>query len=141
MKTRETPLMVILLCAACASHHLPPKELLEADIEAMQEAVAAKISDAPRAARLNSSISELRQQLLAFQAECDRFQYDLLVLNARPDATRAQLEARIEQLDKQRAATRTRVFEVHSAMLAATTPEEWKGLFPYERALLTDSGH
>jgi len=134
-------LVVTLLCAACANHRLPPKELVEADIEAMQEAVAAKIPDAQRAARLNMSISQLRQQLLTFQAERDRFQFDLLELNGRPDATRPQLEARIEQFDEQRVATRARVFELHSEMLAASTAEEWKALFPYERAVLTDSEH
>ena len=40
---------------ACASHHLPPKEILEANLEAMQEAVSAKVPDAQRAARLNQS--------------------------------------------------------------------------------------
>jgi hypothetical protein len=76
--------------------------------------------------------------LLSFRAVRDRFQSDVLALNARPDVTRPELEARIAQFDKQRVAIRTRVFELHSELIAATTPKEWKGLFPYERAVLTE---
>ena len=138
MNTLRTLLIAMLLCAACASHHLPPKELLQANLEAMQEAVTAKVPDTQRAARLNKSINDLGQQLLSFRAVRDRFQSDVLALNARPDVIRGELEARIAQFDKQRVAIRTRVFELHSELIAATTPEEWKGLFPYERAVLTE---
>jgi len=131
--------IAMLLCAACASHHqLPPKELLEADLEAMQEAVSARVPDAQRVARLNKSINDLGQQLLSFQGVRDRFQSDMLILNARPDVTRSELEARIGQFDKERTALRARVFELHSELIASTTAEEWKKLFPYERAVLTD---
>jgi hypothetical protein len=126
------------MCAACASHHLPPKELLEANLEAMQDAVTAKVPDTQRAARLNQSITDLGQQLLSFRGIRDRFQSDLLALNARPDATRTELESRIGQFEKERMAIRARVFELHSELIAATTPEEWKRLFPYERAVLTE---
>ena len=117
-----------------------PKELLEADLEALQEAVSVKVPDTQRAARLNRSINDLGQQLLSFQAARDRFQSEFLALNSRPDVTRPELEARLEQFDTQRRAIRARVFTLHSEMIAATTAEEWKGLFPYERAVLTDSG-
>jgi ribonucleotide reductase beta subunit family protein with ferritin-like domain len=126
------------MCAACTSHRLPPKEILEANIEAMQEAVTAKVPDTQRVARLNKSISDLRQQLLSFRTTRDHFQSDALALNASPDVTRPELEARLEQFDRQRAAVRARVFELHSELIAATTAEEWKGLFPYERAVLTE---
>jgi hypothetical protein len=130
--------LAMLLCTACASHHLPPKELLEANLEAMQEAVAQKVPDAQRAARLNKSITTLGQQLLSFRTLRDRFESDLLTLNARPDVTRSELDSRIGQFDKERVAIRARVFELHSQLIAATTDEEWKGLFPYERAVLTE---
>ena len=130
--------LALLMCSACASHHQPPKEILEANLEAMQEAVSAKVPDTQRATRLNKSIVDLGQQLLSFRAVRDRFQSDALTLNARPDVTRAELEARIGQFDKQRLAIRARVLELHSELIAATTPEEWKGLFPYERAVLTE---
>ena len=48
-----------------------------------------------------------------------------------------QLESRIAQFDVQRVAFRSGVFELHSELIAATTAEEWKRLFPYERAVLT----
>jgi hypothetical protein len=103
----------------------------------MQEAVTAKVPESQRAARLNKSITALGQELVSFRSVRDRFESDLLALNARPDVTRPELEARIGQFEKERVAIRTRVFELHSELIAATTPEEWKGLFPYERAVLT----
>jgi len=126
------------MCAACASHQLPSKEVLEANLEAMQEAVTAKVPDRQRAARLNKSISDLGKQLLSFRSVRGRFESDLLAPNARPDVTRPELEARIAQFDKERLALRGRVFELHSELIAATTAEEWKGLFPHERAVLTE---
>jgi hypothetical protein len=140
IQTLQTSLLAVLLCAACASHQLAPKELLEADLEALQEAVSVKVPDAQRAARLNNSITDLGQQLLSFQAARDRFQSEFLVLNSRPEVTRPELEARLQQFDTQRRAIRARVFKLHSEMITATTAEEWKGLFHYERAVLTDSG-
>jgi hypothetical protein len=130
--------LVIVMCAACASHHLPPKEVLEANLEAMQEAVSAKVPDTQRASRLNKSITVMGQQLLSFRAVRDRFQSDILALNARPDVTRTELESRIGEFEKERLAIRAQVFELHSELIAATTAEEWKGLFPYERAVLTE---
>lgn len=67
---RSSTLVAVLVCAACASHHehLPPQELLKANIEAMQEVVPSKISDPARAARVNQAIDELRQQLVSFEA-------------------------------------------------------------------------
>lgn len=138
MKSLHAYGLALLMCSACASHHQPPKEILEANLEAMQEAVSAKVPDTQRATRLNKSIVDLGQQLLSFRAVRDRFQSDLLTLNARPDATRTEFEARIGQFDKERVAIRARVLALHSELIAATTPEEWKRLFPYERAVLTE---
>ena len=131
-------LLATLLCAACASQHLSPKERLEADLEAMQLAVGVKVPDAQRAARLNKSINDLGQEMLTFQAVGNKFQAEFLTLNSRRTATRAEFATLIEEYDKQRVALRARMFELHSQMIEATTAEEWKGLFPYERALLTD---
>ena len=141
MKTLRTLLIALLLCAACASHHhqLSHNPLRQADLLALQQAVSGTVPDAPRAARLTKSIVELQQQLLLFDLKGKQFRADLLTLNSRPDATRAEFDALIGDFDNQRGAIRTRMFELHAEPIAATTPEEWKELFPYERALLTDS--
>jgi hypothetical protein len=57
-----------LILAGCANRHLPPKELLAANLEAMQEAVATKVPDAQRAARVDKAIDGLGEQLRAFEA-------------------------------------------------------------------------
>jgi hypothetical protein len=134
----QSSLLAALLCVACASQHLSPKERLEADLEAMQEAVSVKVPDAQRAARLNKSINDLGQQMRTFQTVGNKFQSDFLTLNSRRTARRAEFETLIEEYDKQRVVLRARMLELHSQMIEATTAEEWKGLFPYERALLTD---
>jgi hypothetical protein len=138
IQTLQSSLLVALLCAACASQHLAPKERLEADLEAMQEAVSVKVPDAQRAARLNKSINDLGQLMLTFQVVGTKFQSDFLTLNSRRTATRAEFETLVEEYNRQRVTLRARMLELHSQMIEATTAEEWKGLFPYERALLTD---
>jgi hypothetical protein len=137
-RTFQSALLGALLCAACASHHLPQKERLEADLEAMQLAVSVKVPDAQRAARLNKSINDLGQQMLAFQTLGNKFQSEFRTLNSRRTAARAEFETLIKGYDKQRRDQRAHMFELHSQLIEATTAEEWKGLFPYERALLTD---
>jgi hypothetical protein len=104
----------------------------------MQEAVSMKVPDAQRAARLNKSILGLRQEMLADQAVGNKFQSDFLALNSRRTVARAELETLIEQDHQQRVALTRRILELHSQMIQATTTEEWKELFPYERAVLTD---
>jgi thiamine biosynthesis lipoprotein ApbE len=128
-----------LICAGCTSHQAPSQELVKANLEAMQEAVPVKVADAQRAARVNKAIDELREQLRSFNAVQKSYQSTLVALNERPDATRAEFEALMGQFDKQRIALRNRVFELHSEMIAATTAEEWKGLYPFERKVLASS--
>ena len=134
-------LALLLLCGACASHreHLTPQELLKANIESMQEAAPTRIADPARAARVNEAIDGLRQQLLSFDAVQATYRSNLRALNARPDATRTEFETLVDQFDKQRIAFRTRLFELHSQMIAATTEAEWKELSPYEQRLLTET--
>lgn len=125
-----------LLSAACASHSLPPRTLLKADLEAMREAVATTVSDASRATRLNQAINGVEAQLVSFGKVAGTFYADMSALNSRPDATRAEFDSLVDQFEKQRIATRKRLLELHLEMTAATTAHEWKVLFPYERALL-----
>lgn len=138
---RSSTLVAVLVCAACASHHehLPPQELLKANIEAMQEVVPSKISDPARAARVNQAIDELRQQLVSFEAVQATYQSNIRALNARPDATRSEFNTLVEQFEKQRITFRSSLFELHSQMIAATTEAEWKELSPYEQRLLTET--
>ena len=140
MKTLRASVVAVLLCTACASHHATPQDRLTADLQELQQAVTINVGDGQRAARLKSSIDELGEQLRAFVAASDSFQSSFLRLNARPDATRAQFTSLIDGFDKQRAAIRARVFQLHSEMIAATTEKEWKSLAYYERKLLTDPG-
>jgi hypothetical protein len=124
--------------AGCAHYHLPPKEML-ANLEAMQEAVATKVPDAQRAARVNKAIDGLGEQLRPFEAVRTTFQSNFRALNCRPDATRVEFDTLVEQFNQQRVAFRASLYGLHAEMIAATTTEEWKGLSSYERAALTSS--
>jgi Spy/CpxP family protein refolding chaperone len=129
------------LCAGCKSHQLPPREQVKAHLEAMHEAVGSQVPDEQRAERLNKAIDALGAQLLSFEALLNTLHTDVQALNARPHATRAEFETLLEQFNRQRVTTRTRVAELHFEMIAATTAKEWQGLARYERAALTASEH
>jgi hypothetical protein len=129
-----------LLCAACASHPLPPEELAKANLEAMREAVAIEVPDASRAARLNQAIDGMDDQMREFAAAAHAFQENVRALNARPDATRAEFDTLVERFDTQRSTARKRLLELHFDLIAATTDEEWKRLSPYEKAVLGVQG-
>lgn len=141
MKALRTTAIAVIMCAACASlHGASSRDRLSADLQELHEAVTLNVDDSQRAAHLQSSIDALGQQMRSFQAQSQTFQSSFLALNARPDATRAEFDSLVEKFDKQRAAIRTRVLELHSEMIAATTDKEWKTLSYYERKLLTDPG-
>ena len=130
--------VALLTCVACASRHeLPPKAELQAQIESMREAVAEKVRDAPRAARLTKAIDGYETELLSFGTAFKTFRVKLLTLNSRPDATRAEFDALADAFARERIATRTRLIKLHLEMIAATTGDEWKGLAKHERAVLS----
>jgi hypothetical protein len=139
MRALRTTAIVVIVCAACASHHgASRQDRLTADLQELHEAVTINVGDGQRAAHLQSSIDALGQQMRSFEALRQTFQSRFLALNSRPDATRAEFDSLVDGFDKQRAAIRTRVFQLHSEMIAATTDTEWKTLSYYERKLLTD---
>jgi hypothetical protein len=139
MRALRTAAFVVIMCAACASHHRgAPQDHLTADLEQLHEAVSINVGDGQRAQRLQGSIDALGQQLRSFATLRQTFQSGFMALNSRPDATRAEFESLVDGFDKQRAAIRARVLQVHSEMIAATTDKEWKALSYYERKLLTD---
>jgi hypothetical protein len=115
------------------------RRALSANLQELQKAVVLNVGDAQRAARLKSSIDDLGQQLRSFEAQSKTFQSSFLALNARPDATRSEFDSLIDGFDRQRVAIRSRVFALHSEMIAATTDKEWKTLSYYEHKLLTDT--
>jgi hypothetical protein len=133
--------VVAQLSAACMSSHLSSQQLVRANLEAMHEAIASRVPDAQRATRINQAIDRLDAELLSFEAILQTFHSRAEALNARPNTTRAEFEALLEQFETQRIATRTRVAQLHFDMIAATTSEEWKELARYERAALTASEH
>jgi predicted nucleic acid-binding Zn-ribbon protein len=129
---------VLLLSAACASrHHLPPQADLRAQIEAMREAVAEKVPDAQRAARLEKAIDGYEMQLLSFGTALDAFRAKVQMLNSRHDATRPEFDTLVNGFDRERIAVRTRLLELHQEMIAATTDAEWKELAKRERDVLS----
>jgi hypothetical protein len=139
MKALRTTAIAVIMCAACASHHgASSQDRLTADLQELHEAVTLNVDDGQRAARLQSSIVALGQQMRSFGTLRQTFQSRFLALNARPDATRAEFDSLIEGFDKQRAAIRASVFRLHAEIIAATTDKEWKTLSYYERKLLTD---
>jgi hypothetical protein len=139
MRMAGALLLGILLCVGCASHGSPQDELTT-NLQNLQKAVTLNVGDGQRAARLTSSINELGQELRSFEVLRKSFRSDFLSLNSRPEATRAEFDSLIEQFNRQRAAIRARVFELHLELTAATTDKEWQSLRYYERKLLTDTG-
>ena len=140
MRLVPIPLVAALACGACASHVSPEvqsKATLEVKVEAMHGAVAANVPDAQRAARINKTINQLEAELDSFDNVLINFQSDVLALNSRPDATRADFDTLLTQYDQQRVAARKRIIQLHLEMIAATTEEEWKKLSPYEREVLS----
>ncbi len=135
-----TLVAVLHLVASCAMHETSPREKATQNLKAMRIAAAA-MPDAPRAAKVARAIDGLERELVSLRDLIEAFRRDVGALNAKPDATRAELEGVMDAFDTQRKNIRMRVLGWHAEMIAATTPAEWKSLAPLERAALLATEH
>ena len=127
----------ILTIAGCASRATGPEkqqQRIAKELREMSEAVPKAVADANRAALVQVAIGRLDTELAGLRAALDNFEMDLRLLNARRDASRAQLAERLDLFETERKAARSRVLDIHLQMATAptTTAGEWKQLSGYE---------
>ena len=122
MNSLRTCGLAILMCAACASHHLPPEELLEANLEAMQEAVTARVPDTQRAARLNTSITRLESQR-------SRLEKEVLSALERHDTPTEELQSIEREADEINASATQKMLDVRFVMRQQLSDEHWRAIF------------
>ena len=121
--------------AGCSSNKTGP-EAVAAGLGKMRSAATKHVEDPQRRAGVLQSIDGLQVDLDALR----RVDFDTLTqvraLNTRPDVTRAEMQAAMDELDQQRRQARERVVRRHFEMTALTTPAEWKELAKLERKAL-----
>ena len=102
----------ILTTAGCASRATGPEkqqQRIAKELREMSEAVPKAVADANRAALVQVAIGRLDTELAGLRAALDNFEMDLRLLNARRDASRAQLAERLDLFETERKAARSRV--------------------------------
>jgi len=124
---------VLAVCAAalafgCASRKESQAEKSTRAVQAVRDEVARVVADAGRREKALTAVDRFGAELKTFSATVATFQRSLHVLNADPDATRAQFNDLIGRFQAERKATRARLVRIHGELLAATTEEEWRSI-------------
>lgn len=132
-----TSLMAMALgLAGCSMVDRTPEQRLAHEVQALRLAMPAHVADRARAAHLIDAVDALGADLDEFAQVYATLRARLVETNARPDATRAELDDVLTEFDTRRKALRSRVLQRHQALVAATTADEWRALAPHERRAL-----
>ncbi|MFA9438030.1 hypothetical protein ACDA63_00165 [Uliginosibacterium sp. sgz301328] len=128
---------VAFFVAGCATHPEPPADTIRKEMAALRDAIDKAVKDPERAEQARQQSVAMETDLLALEQAVYQSSIELRALNARPDASRADFDAALDKFDGTRANLRQRIVDQHLALVASTTADEWKALFPYEsRAML-----
>jgi hypothetical protein len=123
-------------CIGCADK-LEPRQKIARALQEMSGEVPQQVPDPQRQQRLQDAITGLDGDLGSFESALEGMRSELRAVNARPDATRAEIERVLDDFDAKRKTIRERVLQHHFAMIAATTDDEWHQLSHYERDALS----
>jgi len=136
--TRALCVLLALALAACAAKP-SARDAIADELEEMRAEASQHIQDPRRAAQVLESIEGLKGELFALEEAIANVKFGLRTLNAKPDATRADFDALLDGFEAERNAVRARILSRHFELIAATTEDEWKRLWPHERDALVAS--
>ncbi|MGC3965264.1 MAG: hypothetical protein QM803_18640 [Rhodocyclaceae bacterium] len=126
-----------MLVAGCATHPEPPADTIRKEMAALRGAIDEAVKDSTRADQARQYSVAMETDLLALEQAVYQSSIELRALNARPDATSQDFDAALQKFDDTRTNLRQRIVDEHLALVASTTADEWKTLFPFEsRAML-----
>jgi len=132
---------VLAVCAAalacgCAGHKVSQADESARAVQAVRDEVARVVADPGRREKALSAVDRFEAELKTFNTTVATFQRSLHVLNANPDATRAQFNELIGRFHAERKVTRARLVQIHAELLAATTEEEWRSIAKREAEIV-----
>ena len=127
--------LVVVTATGCGSSRGPADAVME-NLERMRAEARTLVADPQRRAALELSIDGLQSDLLMMRETFRTTLEELRAVNARPEATRAELEQVMDDMDVRRGAARDRVVQRHFDLTALTFAAEWQALAKHERKAL-----
>lgn len=133
--------LLLSVCAAalacgCAGHKESQADESAKAVQAVRDEVERVVADAGRREKALAAVHRFEAELKTFSVTVATFQQSLHVLNADPDATRAQFNDLIGPFEAERKVTRARLVQIHAELLAATTAEEWRSIAKREAEIV-----
>lgn len=133
-------LAAMAIAGGCSGHHATRAENVAGALDGMRAAARIHVDDLGRRAILLEALDGMQADLAGFDAAIEDARVRVRALNARPDATRAEFDALLDELDIARKAARDRVLRRHFDMVAITEPGEWSVLSTHERKAVMAAG-
>lgn len=128
VKSAVLAVCVAALACGCAGRKVSQAEESATAVQAVRDEVARVVADTGRREKALAAVDRFEVELKTFSATVATFQRSLHVLNADPDATRAQFNELIGRFQAERKVSRARLAQIHAELLAATTEEEWRSI-------------
>lgn len=133
--------LLLSVCAAalacgCAGHKVSQADESARAVQAVRDEVARVVADLGRREKALAAVDRFEAELKTISSTVATFQRSLHVLNADPDATRAQFNDLIGRFQAERKVTRARLVQIHAELLAATTEEEWRSIAKREAEIV-----
>jgi hypothetical protein len=126
-------LALLALAVACKSSPQPSaNEVLTSHVTDLRRFVRKSVADPERQALLLEQVDQLEGVLIELNERIQTFSRDVQALNADHGATAEQLFQVHADFEDERRRIRDAVMDVHFAMVAQTTPWEWKKIHDAE---------
>ena len=120
--------LALSAAAACSSKHLTPDQQAQADMQAYEEQIRKVVTDSPRADQLVALTNEFQQQMRDSAAIVRGYRAKVAALDSNYEATRADYEILLGQLDEHREAVLKKTAALREQLAALTTDTEWEEL-------------
>lgn len=105
----------------------------------LRAAIVKNVADQERAARMSSAVDDMERLIQEAVAFAGKLNVELTPMLKDYGATREAIEAKLAELNAERAVLAEKMFGAHLAFKAAATPAEWKKLRKVEERVLAEA--
>jgi len=119
---------MIISYSGCASTKKSPADTASIKVSSLREGVRSTITDAKKAERVASLLSELETILKEFQTESSTYNSEIKALFSNYDTRRDELQSKFDSFNSKRSERNERVWRITEEIRANTTETEWTEL-------------
>ena len=128
-------IVLVSLCVlnACAKNKATPAEDISKYTKAMRDAVSINVTDNARRDQVLRIIAQMETVMQDFNRDIEAFVDQYTLLDTDHSASRQAYDRLIEDFSNQRKQAQEKLFDLHFAVIALMTKDEWDQVVEYEK--------